>query len=270
MLSSRLFRSLAFACALGGAASLAPEARAEVKTETIEYKDGDVVLEGTLAYDDAAKEARPGVLVCHEWKGRGEYSIMRAKMLAEQGYVAFALDMYGKGVYAKDHEEAGKLAGVYFGDRSKMRSRAKAGLAVLAASARVDKTRLAAIGYCFGGTTVLELARAGEPLLGVVSFHGNVATPMPAKKGDVKAKVRVHHGAEDTFVPMTAVEAFRNEMSDAAVDCEVTIHQGAVHSFTVKEAGSDKKTGLAYDESADKASWDALKAFLAAIFGKKS
>jgi dienelactone hydrolase len=266
-----MMRTFAFAVALaaGTAGFGASSAKAEIKLEAVEYRDGDTVLEGTMAYDDSVKEPRPGVLVCHEWKGHGDYVKMRAKMLAEQGYVAFALDMYGKGVYAKDHEEAGKLSGVFFKDREKMRTRAKAGLAVLMASSRVDKTRVAAIGYCFGGTTALELARAGEPLVGVVSFHGNLAAPIPAKRGEVKAKIRVHHGAEDTFVPMKVVEEFKKEMTDAGVDYQVTILEGAVHSFTVKEAGDDKSKGMAYNEKADVSSWDATMKFLKDVFTKK-
>jgi dienelactone hydrolase len=150
-----------------------------------------------------------------------------------------------------------------------MRARARAGLEVLARHPKVDAKRLAAIGYCFGGTTVLELARAGEPLLAVVSFHGNLSAPVPAKKGEVKAIVQVHHGAEDTFVTREVVEGFHKEMADAGVRFSVTEYAGAVHSFTVKEAGTDRSTGLAYNEVADLASWRAMKELLAKTLAAK-
>ena len=156
---------------------------AAIKTEIVEYKHGDTVCEGFLAYDDAAKGKVPGVVVVHEWTGLGDYAKMRASMLAKLGYAAFAIDMYGKGVRAKDHEEAAKLSGIYRNDRALMRSRAKAGLEVLRKNLRVDTKRIAAIGYCFGGTTVLEMARSGEDLRGVASFHGSMETPVPAAKG---------------------------------------------------------------------------------------
>src|SRR5438270_13301539 len=154
-------------------------ARAAIHTEPIEYKHGDVVLEGYLAYDDSTTDKRPGVLVVHEWTGHNPYVRKRAEQLAALGYVAFALDMYGKGVHAKDAKEAAALASTYKNDRKLMRMRAGAGLDVLRKQTLVDTQRLAAIGYCFGGTTVLELARGGADLAGVVSFHGDLSTPNP-------------------------------------------------------------------------------------------
>lgn len=234
--------------------------KAAVVTKEIEYKDGKTVLLGFLAYDDASVGPRPGVLVAHEWKGHGEYARGRARQLAEAGYVAFALDMYGKGVFAKDHEEAAKLSGIYFGDRQLMRRRALAGLNVLLKQPRVDPKRVAAIGYCFGGTTVLELARSGADLKGVASFHGNLTTPLPAQANTVKAKVLVLHGGDDEWTA-GGIAAFQEEMKKAGVDWEMNTYGGAVHSFTVKEAGDDPATGMAYNAAADRRSWRALLNF---------
>lgn len=244
--------------------SAAP-ASALIKTKAVEYKHGDVVLQGWAAWEDGFKEKRPGVLVVHEWWGHGPYARKRAEQLAKQGYTAFALDMYGKGVLAKDHEEAGKLAGAFNGDRLAMRARALAGLAELKKLPFVDETKLAAIGYCFGGTTVLELARAGTDLKGVASFHGNLASPTPAAEAP-KAKILVLHGADDGFVN-GALAGFVEEMRKAKADWQLISYGGAVHSFTVPEAGNDPAKGMAYDKKADERSWKALLAFFEELFG---
>jgi len=241
-------------------------AEAEVKSRVVEYRHGDVVLEGYLAWDDAAKEKRPGVLVVHEWWGHNPYVRKRAEQLAAEGYVAFALDMYGKGVLAKTFEEAGKLAGQYKGDRKLMRERAAAGLDVLAKDEHVDPKKLAAIGYCFGGTVVLELARSGADLAAVVSFHGGLETPMPAEKGKVKARVLALHGADDPYVPAAEVAKFEDEMKRAGVDWQLVKYGGAVHGFTNADNGADASKGLAYDESADHRSWSAMKAMFEEVF----
>ena len=245
-----------FAAALLAAAL---PAGAIVKTKVVEYKDGDVVLQGYAAWEDGFKEKRPGVLVVHEWWGHGPYARRRAEMLAKLGYTAFAVDMYGKGVLAKTHEEAGKLAGAFFGDRAAMRRRALAGLEQLRKAPYVDEEKLGAIGYCFGGTTVLELARAGAPLAGVASFHGNLSAPQPAAEKP-KASILVLHGASDAHVN-PQVPAFMEEMNKAGADWELISYGGAVHSFTVKEAGDDPSKGMAYDAKADARSWEAMKAF---------
>jgi len=237
---------------------------AGVNTESIVYKDGDKVLEGFLALPEGAKGKLPGVLVVHEWKGLGDYAKMRAKMLAELGYVAFAVDMYGKGVYAKDHDEAAKLMGAVRGDAKAFRARARAGLAVLAGRPEVDLTRLAGIGYCFGGSTVLELARDGADLRGVVSFHGGLDTKMPADAKTLKAKILVCHGADDKWTA-GGIPGFEAEMKAAKADYKIILYPGAVHSFTSKEAGSDPSTGLAYNEAADKKSWQDMKDFFAKV-----
>jgi len=259
-----------FIIAVAALVFLAPAAHAAVVTETVEYRHGDAVLEGFLAYDDAAGEAkRPGVIVVHEWKGPGPYVEERAKQLAALGYVAFAVDMYGKGVRPESHEEAGKLAGIYKNDRNLMRARVNAGLDVLKEHPFVDASKIAAIGYCFGGTTVLELARGGADVKLVASFHGSLGTPSPAAAGNVKAKVLIFHGADDKFVPGEEVAALEKEMKDANVDYVLESYPGAVHSFTVKSAGNDPSKGMAYDAEADRKSWQALEAALADAFAKK-
>ena len=233
--------------------------RAEVKTEVVEYRHGDVVLEGYLAYDTAVKGKRPGILVVHEWMGHNPYVRKRAEQLAQMGYVAFALDMYGKGVRVKDATEAAALAGKYKGDRRLMRARAAAGLDVLRNRPGADPGRLAAIGYCFGGTTVLELARGGADLVAVVSFHGGLDTPTPEDAKNIKGKVLALHGGDDPFVPPKQVEAFQEEMRKGRVDWQFISYGGAVHSFTNPEAGNDNSQGAAYNEKADRRSWVAMK-----------
>ncbi|MBK6406689.1 MAG: dienelactone hydrolase family protein [Holophagales bacterium] len=251
----------ALALALAAAATL--PASAAVKTEVVEYKDGDQTCEGFLAYDDAAKGKLPGVVVVHEWMGLGDYAKERATKLAGLGYVAFAADIYGKGIRAKDYKEAGQLAGKYKGDLPLLRSRARAAFDTLAKNGRVDAAKLFAIGYCFGGTTVLELARSGAPLAGTVSFHGGLATKDPADAKNVKGRVLVLHGAADPYVPPAEVAAFHKEMDDAKVDWQMVYYSGAVHSFTNPGAGTDPSKGAAYDAKADRRSWEAMKAFFA-------
>jgi dienelactone hydrolase len=229
----------------------------------VEYRHGDVVLEGYLAHDDALRGKRPGVLVVHEWDGHNPYVRQRAEQLARLGYVAFALDMYGKGVRGKDAKESAALAGIYKGDRKLMRARAGAGLDVLRKQARVDPSRLAAIGYCFGGTTVLELARGGADLVSVVIFHGGLDTPTPEDARNIKGKVLALHGGDDPLVPVKQVEVFQEEMRKGGVDWQFVSFGGAVHSFTNPEAGSDNSKGVAYNERADRRSWEAMKTFFA-------
>lgn len=241
-------------------------AGAELQTEAVEYKHGDTVLEGYLAYDNAIKGKRPGVLVVHEWWGNNDYSKRRAEQFAKLGYVAFALDMYGKGIIAKDAKEAGALAGKYRSDRKLMRERANAGLDVLRKHELTDTKRMAAIGYCFGGTTILELARSGAPLAGFVSFHGGLDTSDLKDAANIKGKVLVLHGGDDPYVTAEQMAAFQEEMRKAEVDWQVYIYGGAVHSFTNPDSGNDKSKGLAYDEKADKRSWEAMKMFFAEIF----
>jgi dienelactone hydrolase len=240
-------------------------AEAKLRTETVEYADSGKVLEGYLAYDDAFEGRRPGVLVVHEWWGINDYIKKRTEMLAGLGYVAFAADIYGKGIRTADPDVAGRLAGIYRADRSLLRRRTAKGLEVLTANALTDATRVAAIGYCFGGTAVLELARSGAPLSGVVSFHGNLDTPSP-ETSLIKAKVLVLTGALDPYVTPERVREFEDEMKKAGADWFMVSYGGAVHSFTNTASGADPSKGIAYNETADRRSWRAMKDFFSEIF----
>lgn len=241
-------------------------ALAEIRTEVVEYQHGDVVLEGYLAYDDELEGDRPGVLVVHEWTGLGDYARQRTEQLAEQGYVAFAVDMYGKGIRPSTPEDASAEATIYRSDRQLMRDRVTAGLEVLQANEWVNPDQIAAIGYCFGGGTVLELARSGADVAGVVSFHGNLDTPDPTDADAITAKVLVLHGADDPYVPSEQVMAFQSEMQQAGVDWQLVMYGGAVHSFTNPNAGDDPSAGSAYNAAADERSWQDMEQFFAELF----
>ena len=242
------------------------ESEGAVQTKVIEYKHGDTVLEGYMAWDDSVQGRRPGVLVVHDWTGLGDYARKRSKQLAEMGYVAFALDMYGQGIRPKTPQEAAAQAGIYKKDRPLMRARAQAGLEVLLGSKLCDPKRVAAIGYCFGGTTVLELARSGAEIAGVISFHGGLDTPTPGDAKNIRCKVLVLHGGDDPHVPRKDVEAFEDEMRGGGVDWQLIVYGGAVHSFTHPATGDDKSKGAAYDAKADRRSWAAMQQFFAEIF----
>lgn len=241
-------------------------AHAAIHTESVEYQADDKTMEGYLAYDDTSKEKRPGVLVVHEWYGLGPYAKKRAEQLAGLGYVAFAADMYGKGVYATSPGEAQPLAMALKQNVSLMRRRAQAALEVLRKYLVTDPDRGAAIGYCFGGTVVLELARSAANLQGVVSFHGGLSTPNRADAKNIKAKVLVLNGADDPHVPPDEVAAFEKEMRDANVDWQLVEYGGAVHAFTNPNAGADPSKGAAYNAAADRRSWAAMRAFFDEIF----
>jgi dienelactone hydrolase len=241
-------------------------AEASVKTKTIEYKQGDTILEGYMAWDDAKSAKRPGILIVHEWTGINDHMKQRAEMLAKLGYVAFAADIYGKGIRPSARPEASKTAGIYKDDRPLMRARVRAGLEELKKQKLADPQRIAAIGYCFGGTTVLELARDAADVKGVVSFHGGLTTPTPLDAKNITAKVLVLHGADDPFVKADEVAAFQDEMRKGGVDWQFISYSNAVHSFTNKAAGTDNSKGAAYNEKADRRSWEAMKAFFAEIF----
>jgi len=232
---------------------------AAIQSSPVTYEHEGTLLEGYLAFDDTLEGKRPGILVVHEWKGLNEYAKGRAKALAQLGYVALAIDMYGQGIQANDHQEAAALSGVYRSDRALMRSRAKAGLEVLKLQENVNTEQLGAIGFCFGGTTVLELARSGEPLKAVVTFHGGLDTPHIEDAKNIKGKILVLHGADDGFVTQEQLQAFESEMTLAGVDYSLIQYQGAVHSFTVPEAGNDPSTGIAYHPEAARRSWAEMK-----------
>jgi dienelactone hydrolase len=240
----------------------------QIVTKTIEYDHNGTKLAGTLAWNDSVRDRRPGILVAHEWMGHGQFSIDKAKQLAREGYVAFALDMYGKGIYAKDVQEASQRAGVIKNDRPLMRGRVRAALDVLRQQSQVDPQQIGAIGFCFGGTTVLELARSGANVNAVVSFHGGLQTPTPAEPGTVKAKILVLHGSDDPFVPPEEVDAFIKEMKHAKTDWELVAYGNTVHSFTNRSAGTDNSKGAAFNEQADRRSFLAMKNFFDEVFKK--
>ncbi len=245
---------------------LSAVAQAKLQGKTVEYKEGKTALEGYLVYDDAVQGKRPGILVVHDWLGVGDYVRGRADQLAQLGYVVFAADIYGKGVRPKDSAEAMELVKIYKGNRPLMRARAQAAYSELLKQPQTDPSRLAAIGYCFGGTTALELARSGVPLAGVVSFHGGLDTPAPQDAKNIKAKILALHGADDPYVPPDQVAAFEKEMTDAKVDWQLVKYSGAVHGFTIPASGNDNSKGAAYNAAADRRSWQAMKDFFAEIF----
>ena len=240
-------------------------ARAAIQTQVVEYKQGDTTLEGVIVFDDAVKTKRPGVLIVHQWMGLSGYEKKRAEMLAQLGYVAFCADIYGKGVRPTTVPEAGAQAGKFKGDRALLRSRVNAGLDAFKKSELVDTKRVAAVGYCFGGTTVIELARSGAELSGVVSFHGGLDSPTPADGKNIKTKLLACHGADDPFVPAKDLAAFQGEMKNSGADWQLIQYGGAVHSFTDWGATGAMK-GAQYNERADKRSWEDMKQFLGELF----
>ncbi len=237
---------------------------AKVQTQTVEYKDGDTVLEGYLAYDDSFQGKRPGILVVHEWTGLGKYAKSRAEKLAKLGYVAFAADIYGKGVRPEKVEACMATSGQYYKDRKLFRERVNAGLDQLKQSPNVDPDKLGAIGYCFGGAAVLELGRSGADVKGIVTFHGGLDSPTPEDAKNIKGKVLVCQGGADNFT-LSKVPDFEKEMKDAGVDYKIITYPGAQHSFTNPEAKGQLK-GALYNKSADEKSWKAMKEFFEKIF----
>ncbi len=241
---------------------------AEVITKPIDYEHQGTTLSGTLVYDDKVEGKRPGVLVVHDWMGHGPFAIEKAKELAALGYVAFAVDMYGKGIYCKDAKEAAGRAGQLKADRPLLCGRILAAFEVLKNQPQVDAGKIGAMGFCFGGTTSLELARSGADISGVVSFHGGLETTLPAEPGKVKGKILALHGADDPFVPPNEVANFEKEMKAAKCNWELVAYGNAVHSFTNKAAGTDNNKGAAYNEQANVRSTAAMKNFFREVFGK--
>ena len=240
-------------------------AEAKIVSKPVEYRHGETLLKGYLAYDDAKTGKRPGVLVVHEWWGLNDYVRTRVNQLARLGYVAFALDMYGKDVWTTDPAKAKELMGHLQGSPL-LRERANAGLNILRQNQMVDPRRIAAIGYCFGGTTVLEIAYGGADVAGVVSFHGGLTAPKPEDAGRLKAKILVLHGADDTFISAEAITAFQEAMRKANADWQMAYFGGTVHSFTNPEADKVGIKGIAYNRTADERSWSYLQTFFKEIF----
>jgi dienelactone hydrolase len=234
----------------------------------LQYRDGNTVLEGYLSYDPHVAGPRPGVIVVHDWMGPSDFSRHEADELARLGYVALAADIYGQGVRPTNTKEASEQAAYYKSHRDIMRRRARAALKLLRRQPQTDPSRLGAIGFCFGGTTVLELARSGAPLAGVVSFHGGLDTPHPEDARKIRGKVLALHGADDPFVTPEQVAAFETEMRDAHVDWQLVKYGGAVHAFAVPTAGTDNSKGAAYNEKAARRSWQAMRDFFAEVFAR--
>jgi dienelactone hydrolase len=241
---------------------------AAIKTEPVTYSAGDTALRGFLA-TTATQESRPGVLVVHEWWGLNDYIRRRARMLAELGYTALAVDMYGDGRVADNAADAGALMTAVVNDRKAAEARFAAAYDLLKAQPGTDGDRVAAIGYCFGGAVVLHAARLGLPLRGVVSFHGALGSMHTPTPGGVRAKILVCHGADDSLVPDSDVAAFKREMDQARADYRFVAYEHAKHGFTNPEADTNgKKYGipLAYDAAADQRSWQDMREFLGRVF----
>lgn len=240
-------------------------ASAKVIGKTVEYTANGTIMKGYLAYNDKIEGKHPGVLVVHEWWGLNDYARKRAHMLAELGYTALALDMYGEGKQAAHPDDAGKFATEVMKNFDMGKARFLAGEDFLKKQPTVDPAQIAAIGYCFGGGVVLNMARQGADLKGVVSFHGNLMAVKPAEPGTVKAKVLVLHGGDDKFTTPEQIESFKKEMATAGADYRFIVYPGAMHSFTNPDAtayGKKFKIPLAYNKKADKESWAEMKKFL--------
>ncbi len=258
------FAVAAVLIAIGGSAAFGA-----VKSKKVEYKFDGVTFAGELYWDDASKDKRPGVVVFHEWWGLDAHAKAKAEELAKLGYVAFAADMYGDGKVVDHPTDAGKMATAVRANVDVWRGRATEAYKVLTGFEFTDGTKTAAIGYCFGGTTALQLAASGADLKAVSTFHA----ALPSLKADeakaIKAKVQVHHGADDKFIKQEAIDAFKKALADTKVSLDFVDYKGAVHSFTVKDADARKIDGMKYDKDADEKSWAATKTLFAEAFGKK-
>lgn len=240
-----------------------------IVTNRIEYRVGDASHQGYLAYDDEAAETRPGILIVHEWWGLNDYIVRRAHMLAELGYVALAIDMYGAGQVAQDPTQAGALMTAVLDDMQSGTAALRAGYELLLDQPGVDPGRTAAIGYCFGGAMVLQMARIGMPLSAVASFHGALGSFHTADPGSIQAKILVCHGAADSMVSMGDLDAFKQEMDAAGADYEVLLLDGAKHGFSNPQAdvnGEKYGLDLAYSQQADEKSWAAMQALFGKVF----
>jgi len=246
-------------------------AKPKIEGKTVTYSADGVAMKGYLAYDRNVAGSRPGVIVVHEWWGLNDYARKRARMLAALGYTALAVDMYGGGKQATHPDDAGKFASGLMKNFDTAKARFTAGLDYLKKQKTVDSERIAAIGYCFGGGIVLNMARQGVDLKGVASFHGNLAAVKPARPGAIKARILVLDGADDQFTTPDQIEAFKQEMKNAGADYQFISYPGAKHSFTNPEADAiagKYKIPLGYNARADRESWTELGKFLERIFRK--
>jgi dienelactone hydrolase len=265
MLKTLRMLAIGFAC-LGSAFT-----HAAIQTKEVTYKAGDTILKGFVAWDDSIKGKTPGVLVAHEFWGLNDYARTRAKQIAQLGYTALALDMYGDGKWSDHPKEAGEMFNAVMGDAPLRAARFNAALEALKQQPTVDADRVGAIGYCMGGAVVLQGARSGADLDVVASFHGALGTKERAKKGDVKGKVLVFHGEADSFVTPEQVTALKQEMKDAGVDFTYVGYPGVKHSFTNPHAdkvAKDFGMDVGYDTKADADSWAKLQPALKAAFAK--
>jgi dienelactone hydrolase len=247
----------------------ASPASAAVKTEAIKYDHDGTQMIGFLAYDDTAKDRRPGVLIFHEWWGLNDYAKKRAEQLAGLGYVAFAADLYGDGKMTEHPEDAGKFATAVRSNVENWRGRAQVALKKFQAQPQVDPHKIAAIGYCFGGTTALQLALTGADVAAVATFHAGLPTPTVEEAKKIKGKVLICNGADDTFVKPETIQKFRSALDEAKVDYKFENLPGAKHSFTVKGVDEKKVPGLEYNEAADKKSWEEMLALFKETLEKK-
>jgi dienelactone hydrolase len=243
----------------------ASQASAEVQSKTIEYKDGETVLTGFLAWDDAVTGKRPGILVVHEWWGLNDYAKSRAKQLAAEGYVAFALDMYGNDKVTDHPDQASEWMKQITANIDLWARRAQLGLEVLMSQEQVEAGKTAAIGYCFGGATVMQMAYSGTDLKAVVSYHGSLP-PAPENVTSVAPRVLVAHGRDDQFIPAERVDAFQAGLDRTGADWEMTVYSGTRHSFTNPGASAYGIDNLAYNETADKRSWAAMLRLFGEVF----
>jgi dienelactone hydrolase len=255
-----------FVALISAGVLFASTAAAEVRTKQIDYKQGDTVLQGFLAWNDAVKGKRPGVLVVHEWWGHNEHARHQARRLAEAGYVGFALDLFGKGKVTIHPKEAQAFMAEAKKDSAALRARFQAALEQLKGDSHVAADHIAAIGYCFGGSVVLDEARSGADLDAVVSFHGALATDHPAQPGRVRARILILTGAADPFVPAEQVATFTQEMKAAGARFQVISYPGAKHGFTNPDVGKAGLDALAYNAEADQKSWAAMLAFFKEVF----
>jgi dienelactone hydrolase len=244
----------------------AGSAQAAIQTALVDYKVGGKTMEGYVAYDDTKRKPRPGILIVHDWMGLTQFDKDKANQLANEGYVAFAVDVYGKGIRPKNADEAKKLATKYKNNRKLLRERMGAAFDTLTGMKEVNQNKIIVMGYCFGGTAALELARSGAPLKGTAVFHGGLSTPTPKDAMNINGPVLVMHGADDPNVPPEEVKGFMDEMKMGHVTFQFVSYPGAVHAFTNPAAGNDNSKGAAYNEAADKASWIQFEKFLRQVF----
>jgi dienelactone hydrolase len=246
---------------------LGTAAQAEVKSKIVNYKQGSTPLQGFLAWDDAAKGKGPGIIVVHEWWGHNQHARNQALRLAKEGYVAFALDMYGKGKVTTHPKEAQAFATEATKDPKTVDARFNAALDILKKDPHVDPNKIGAIGYCFGGGVVLGEARQGADLKVVATFHGALSTKQPAKPGTVKPRLLILTGGADPMAPPEQVEAFKKEMTEAGAKFEVITYPGAKHSFTNPDAAKAGMDALQYDADADQKSWAEMLRVFKEVFG---